>query len=219
MTTPTPLIDRAVSRITPGARPLRPARCHAATDRQRGFTLSEVIIATTLSGFVLVGVLSAFLMLGRSGFLAGAYSEMDGEIRRGLEVFGEDVRKANGVHWNDAQSITLSVVLAGGNVGAVTYGYDADPTSRTYRCFYRVVGDTTSTLPRLALVHGVGSDLAFHRFKLVQPGVVDNAATTDLETKQLQVTLRASRSGVTTALASQSAVSAAYTMRNKRVTN
>ncbi len=35
--------------------------------RLRGFTLVEVMIAATLGTFVLAGVLSTFLMLGRSG--------------------------------------------------------------------------------------------------------------------------------------------------------
>ena len=42
----------------------------------------EVLIAATLSTFVLAGVLSAFLFLARTSFRSSGYSEMEAEIRR-----------------------------------------------------------------------------------------------------------------------------------------
>jgi hypothetical protein len=186
--------------------------------RGAAFTLTEVIIASTLAAFVMAGVLSAFLMLGRTGFVASAYSELDAETRRALTIFGEDVRNASGIHWNSSQSVTLSVAASAGAI-AVTYAYDTDPTSATYGSFYRLLGDASSTLPRYVLIHNVGSDFAFHRYKVVQPGVTDNAATSDLDTKQLQITWQANRSGITTPGASQASASASYVLRNKVVGN
>lgn len=177
------------------------------------------MIAATISSFVLAGVLSAFLMIGRTGFLASSYSELESETRRGLEIFGNDVRKSIDITWNDSQSVTLSVVTASNAVTLVTYAYDATRSGATSGCFYRVVGDATSTAPRLVLIHRVASDFAFQRFKLERTGRDDNVATTNLETKQLQVTLRASRAGVTTVAANQAAISARYVLRNKRVAN
>jgi hypothetical protein len=178
-----------------------------------------VIISATLSAFILTGVLSAFLMMGRGGFLANAYTELDAETRRGLEVFGADAREARDIQWSNSQSVTLSVVSGGSTVSQVTYAYDSDSGSPTYQCFYRVLGNATSTLPRRVLVHHVASDFAFQRFKLVQPGVVDNSASSDSETKQLQVTFRALRVGSNAPTATQSAISASYILRNKRVAN
>ncbi len=69
------------------------------------------------------------------------------------------------------------------------------------------------------LVHNVTSDFSFQRYKLAQPGVSDNTAGSDTETKLLQLTLRAARTSVATTGASNSAVSARYMLRNKRVAN
>lgn len=190
-------------------------RCAA----QAAFTLTELMVAASLSLMVLAGVLSSFLMIGRSGFLASSYSELERETRRGLEIFGEDARKATDIHWNSSQSVTFTVVTASNNTSLVTYAYDADPASATAGAFYRVVGNSDSTNPRFVLVHRVAADFAFQRFKLEQSGVDDNTATTDLETKQIQIAMRASRAGVTAVAANQSALSACYILRNKRVTN
>ncbi|MBL9201986.1 MAG: hypothetical protein JNL39_15855 [Opitutaceae bacterium] len=176
-------------------------------------------MSAALSGAVLAGVLSAFLMIGRTGYAAGSYSEMDAQLRRALEAFGADARKAVDVRWHGAQLLTLHVASAGAAATPVTYGYDSVSTSPTYRSFYRLRGEPDSTEPRLPLLHNVAPDFAFARFKLEQPGVPDNTATNDLETKQLEVSLRAGRSGATATGASQSAVSARYILRNKRVTN
>jgi prepilin-type N-terminal cleavage/methylation domain-containing protein len=184
-----------------------------------GFTLTEVIIATTLSTVVLAGVLSAFLMIGRTGFVASNYSELESQARRGLDVFGSDVRKATDVRWNSSESITLSLATATSATTLVTYAYDHQAGSATYGCFYRVLGDASSALPRLVLIRNVAADFAFQRFKLDRTGETDNAAATDLETKQLQVSLRATRTGVTTVAANQTALSARYVLRNKRVAN
>jgi len=40
--------------------------------------------------FILTGVLSAFLMMGRSGYNAANYSMMEAEARRALESFSEE---------------------------------------------------------------------------------------------------------------------------------
>ncbi len=183
-----------------------------------GFTLTELMVAATLSLLVLTGVLSAFLMIGRSGFLASSYSDLERETRRGLETFGNDARKAVDLHWNSSQSVTLTLATASNATTLVTYAYDSDARSATSGSFYRLVGNADSTNPRLVLVHRV-ADFAFQRFKLEQTGVEDNTATTDLETKQIQIALRASRSGATTVAANQSALSARYILRNKRVSN
>ena len=188
------------------------------TDRRRGFTLSEVLIASALSAFLLAAVMSAFLFLGRSGLRAGNASEMEGEVRRALEIFAQETRIATNLRWNSAQSVTLTLP-AGSPSPQVTYAYDADARSATYRAFYRVPGDATSTAPRRVLVRSVADDFAFRRYKLEQPGVADNTAANDAETKQLQLILRAERTNTTTAGGTQSVASARYILRNKRVSN
>ncbi len=183
------------------------------------FTLVEVMVSATIGTFVLAGVLSAFLMIGRSGYLASNYSELEAQTRRALEIFGEDARKSSDIQWHSSQSITLMVTTATSAVIPVTFAYDPDRTSATAGCFYRVLGPANSTAPRRVLMRNVASDFAFERFKLEQAAGTTNVARTDLETKQIQVTLRAGRTGTTTVAATQSALSARYILRNKRVSN
>jgi Tfp pilus assembly protein PilW len=187
--------------------------------RTAGFTLVEVMVSAGISGFILAGVLAAFVMIGRSGFLASSYSELQSETRRALDIFGEDARKATEIRWNNSQSVTLYVATSTNATVATTYAYDTDRRSSTYQCFYRVLGEADSTQPRRILVRQVASDFAFQRYKLERNGVTDNAATSNLETKQIQLTLRASRTGATAIVANQNALSARYILRNKRVSN
>lgn len=189
---------------TPPTRP-RPAA---------GFTLVEVMIAATLSTFVLAGVLSAFIFLTRSGFRASGYSEMEAEMRRGLETFARDTRNATDVHWNSAQSLTLTV-----NGSPVTYAYDAGPGGATAGSLYRLPGEASSTAARTVLIRQLDPAFTFRRYKLAQAGVADNTAANDTETKQLQLVLRVSRSNISAVGASSAAVSARYVLRNKVVAN
>lgn len=209
MTTSAPRID---PRNGPDAA-LPPRRA-----RTGAFTLSEVIIASTLSAFVLAGVLSAFVFIGRTGFRTSGLSEMESEVRRGLETFAEEVRVAKDVRWNSAQSVTLTLP-AGSPATTVTYAYDADRGSATYGAFYRVVGDASSTQPRRALIRHLASDFTFKRYKLETAAGGDNTAATDLETKQLQIVLRTERTTGTAAGTDQAVASSRYILRNKRVSN
>lgn len=185
--------------------------------RRRGFTLVEVLISSTIAAGILAAILSTFLMLGRSGYNAANYSMMESEARRALEMFSQEARMANNIEWVDANTITLRVVNSGSSTTQVTYAYDPDttPGNRTARCFYRVVGNT-STAPdqRLILVRNV-SEFAFRRYKIVNG--VDYTATNDTETKQIQITLRSIRTGATTVDATNAVLSARVVLRNKPV--
>ncbi len=184
-----------------------------------GFTMAELMVAASLATMVLAGVMSAFLFIGRTSYSAGNYSEMEAQTRLGLDVFANDARMAGGIQWNSNQSITLSLPTAGNASTLVTYAYDSSANGPTARCFYRQVGNTVSTLPRRVLVRNVTSGFSFQRFKLAQNGNTDGVAANDLETKLIQLNLRATRSGVTTVAAYQTTLSARYVLRNKRVSN
>ena len=84
---------------------------------ERGFTLVEVMIASTISAAVLAGVLTAFLMMGRNGYNASNYCVMESEARRALETFGSEARMANNLTWNSVNSVTLKVVTGVSSAG------------------------------------------------------------------------------------------------------
>jgi prepilin-type N-terminal cleavage/methylation domain-containing protein len=180
---------------------------------EAGFTLVEVMIATTISSFVLLGVITTFLMIGRNGYNAANYSIMESEARRALEQFSEEARMANAIVWTDSNTITLTV--AGSSTYTVTYAYDSSTSGATAQCFYRMLGAVGSGNSKLILVHNV-TDFSFRRYKVIN--AVDYTASNDLETKQIQITLRAVRTGVTTVATTNAVLSARVVLRNKLVT-
>lgn len=186
------------------------------TSLRRGraaFTLVEMMIGTTLGSIILGGVLMTFLTMGRNGYNAANYSMMEAEARRALETFSEEARMASGITWNSANSVTLTVVGATGNY-QVTYAYDTSSSGATVQCFYRQEGTPSASAARRILVRNV-TEFAFRRYKVVNG--VDFAALNDLETKQIQITLRSVRTGVTTVATTNAVLSARVVLRNKIV--
>lgn len=169
------------------------------------------MVSAGLSTILMAGILSSFVLVGRDSYNAANYSVMEAESRRALATFTAEARMADNITWTSATSITLSVV---GNTGSyvVTYAYNDSTVGRTARSFYRQLG----AAPALILVRNV-NDFAFRRYKVVNGA--DFTATNDLETKQLQITLRTVRTGVTTVDATNAVLSARVVLRNKHVTS
>lgn len=176
----------------------------------RGFTLVEVMVSVGLSTAIMSGIFSSFLLVGKNSYNAANYSVMEAESRRALATFTLEARMADNITWTSESRVTLSVVADTGSY-AVTYAYDSSAVGSTAKSFYRQLGSA----PPLVLVRNV-SDFAFRRYKVVNGA--DFTAANDLETKQLQITLRTVRSGVTTVDATNAVISARVVLRNKRVT-
>jgi prepilin-type N-terminal cleavage/methylation domain-containing protein len=180
---------------------------------RRGFTLVEVLVSSSLATIVMSGVLSSFVLMGKNSYNAANYSVMEAESRRALAAFTEEARMADNITWNSEHSVTLSVVTSGSSY-LVTYAYDSSSSGTTKKSFYRKLGASgSSSTPRL-LVRDV-TDFAFRRYKVING--TDYSATNDLDTKQIQITLRTVKSGITTVNATNAVLSARVVMRNKRV--
>lgn len=184
------------------------------TQRIAAFTLVEVLVAVTLSGVILAGVLATNLQVIRSGIRITQYAEMETQVRRGLDRLGYDLRIAKDIKWNNASSITLAVPT-GTETQQLTYAWLSDTET-----FFLVAGANSAvTTGRNHLVRGIPvapdgtAGLTFARFD--RDG---NAATTDTATKRIQVTMVLGRSSHGAPAATDSTISATYTMRNK-VTN
>jgi Tfp pilus assembly protein PilW len=181
--------------------------------RRRGFTLVEVIIGATLGTMVLAGVLSTFLMLGRSGANVANYSMMETQSRRALEELSQDVRMAKNITWNstDSTSITLLVPDNYASTGnQVTYAFDSATNE-----LYRMPGIASATNTRTTLVPHVAS-CTFSRFNRLNASI-DPTVMTNASTKRIQLTLVVRRSSQTVAAASNTILSASYILRNKLV--
>jgi type II secretory pathway pseudopilin PulG len=174
----------------------------------RGFTLVEVMIGATLSSFVLLAVLTAFLFMGRSGANLRNYSDMESQARRALEVFAEDVRQASAISWTDSSTVTLTV-----NSASVMYYYDSGNGN-----FYRRTASGTQTIIS-GITSGSFSFKAYNVAGTEMPlATAANLTAASSSTKQLQISLEAARSTRTVTSATNLVLSARFILRNKIVT-
>lgn len=178
--------------------------------RAAGLTLVELMIAGGIASFVMTGVLSVVLMMGRSGMSAANYADMEAQSRRAVDEFAQDVRMSSDLQWNSGASVTLTVpdnYPASGN--KVTYAFDDTTTGPTAGSFYRLPGTVASTSPRSTLARNVTS-LTFTRFTRT-----NTAAADDFSTKRLQLTMDLRTTAQTTVDQNTLVVSASYVLRNK----
>jgi prepilin-type N-terminal cleavage/methylation domain-containing protein len=186
----------------------------------RGFTLAEILIASSVSAIIMAAVLSSFLMMSRSGINAYNYVGMESEARIALEYFAEDVRMARSVSWTSSTDLTLNVLNSTGsnadtNTNAIRYYYDnttTDTTSPYYKAFIRVGANrVTGTSETKVLIHNVQSDFTFSRYT----NGISTAATGNSNTSMLQIRLTIKKATVTAVAATNLVVSARYILRNK----
>jgi Tfp pilus assembly protein PilW len=158
---------------------------------------------------VLAGVLSAFLMLSRSGVSAANYSMAEAEIRRAIEHFSQDVRMANGIEWTSDTSVTL--ILPSPNAYASTDAAHNNRVTYAYGSgiFYKLPGAATSTATRTVLVRNLSS-FQFFRFNRL-----NGTATSNADTKLLRFTMNVRQAHATVVTANTNLVLGTYLLRNK----
>lgn len=155
----------------------------------------------TLAGFIMTGIMTTFLFLGRSGANVQNYSDMEAQARRALELFAQDVRQAQSIAWSSTEAVTLTV--------------DSVPVVYTYSsgAFYRRTATSTTKLV-------TGITLFEFRAYNINGALLPltDLTAASRSTKQLQISLEAERSSRTAATATNLVLSARYILRNKRVT-
>jgi Tfp pilus assembly protein PilW len=186
----------------------------AGRTRAGAFTLVELMIGASLSSFILAGVLSTFLFLGRSGANVQNYNDMEAQARNALEYFAEDTRQASGVTWG-ANSNTVSLT-----VGLNTITYQYNPTVRRF-ARQEVVTATGVIRSTRVLVTGI-TTFAFSAYNIsgnsLPLATAANLTAANGSTKQLQISLEASRTKTTVVAATNTVLSARFILRNKKVT-
>jgi Tfp pilus assembly protein PilW len=175
---------------------------------RRAFTLVEVMISAALAAFILAGTLSTFLFLGRSGANIRNYSDMEAQARKGLEIFAEDVRQASAIVWTSNVQVTLTV-----NASSVVYIYASGAAT-----FSRIEGTATRVL-----ISGITpGTFRFRSYNVAGTELLLTSAALLTEagssTKQLQISLEATRTNQTVAAATNTVLSARFILRNKIVT-
>lgn len=197
-------MERMASMTTTTASPR-----NARRPREGGFTLVEVMVASSLGLILLAAVLTTILFLGRSGANVANYADMETEARNALEVFAQDTRQASAIKWNSATSIDLVV-----NSKEITYSYNSGTGE-----FVRTEDGVSRTL-----LTGIVS-FNYKAYKINTDDVVLSDLSTAAKrtaasnvTKQIQISLNAVRETTTAATATNTVLSARYILRNKIVT-
>lgn len=176
--------------------------------RSRGFTLTEVIMAATLTVVAVGGTLSTTLMILRSGYNIGNYTDMEAESRKSLDLFGRDVRMAQQIVWHNANRITLTIPTnSTGATDTCTYAYDS-----ATKTFSRTQGGTTTTL-----LSGIETCTLAGYKQNGDAADTGDWATIANDTKQLQLSVSSKRSQGSQVISTQKVISARFILRNKRV--
>jgi Tfp pilus assembly protein PilW len=200
------------------------------TDRTgaRAFTLLEIMIGLGLGSFILTGVVSTFLMIGRTGTNAANYCKLDSDTRQGLETFSREIRLANSVSAFSSTSVTIGVPDTSSGSSStvaysVTYAYDSvnKLLTRTGPPLTNTAGASATT----TLVSGVQAFALKYYSYLAGDGYIngvqnDNTIPTDgtgssTAIKQIELTLTAQTANVTVVNASNAVLSARFILRNK----
>jgi prepilin-type N-terminal cleavage/methylation domain-containing protein len=209
---------------------------HTDIRGQRAFTLVEVMVAAAISSLMLAGVVTTFLLLGRTGANINNYSEAEASARQALEQFSREAHMAYSVSGNTTTSVTLALpdttTNRTGNDTAsgaylVTYNFDTDDPDNP-NC--KLLTRTINSAPPETLVKGVkqlGSIPFINYYKLVNASTVpstgegygtvvtNNTAGGVAEIRQIEFSFSLTRKSVTVATATNKVISARFILRNK----
>lgn len=189
-----------------------------------GFSLAEVMVAVTISAFVLTSAYAAIISLAKGSESLMNYTEMNSQSRMAIEVFGRDARATSNVHTFSTNRFTLLREIWTGSYYAdrfVTYEYV--PQAGT---FTRIENRATivsgarvpgAEIDREILLYDV-DELNFKYYRLYDPEITnyDPVARTKLEVKHVQLEAKLLRNVLTNENTNY-IISARFMMRNKNV--
>lgn len=185
-------------------------------NRSAGFTLTEVLMAASLSAMILAGVLSTSVLIIRSSVRASNYSIMEAETRRAFEQMGIDARMASDFSCVFTSGSITSFTLTIPNedlsqIYYVTYGYDTSNSAN--QVIFIVPGNNpAATVGRRVLVNQVNA-MTFLRYDatniLIPAATISNAGI-----KHIQMSVSVLRTGVGIVNTTQVIRSSAFTLRN-----
>jgi prepilin-type N-terminal cleavage/methylation domain-containing protein len=88
-----------------------------------GFTLTEVLVSSTLAAIIMAAVLSSFVFIARNLARLSSYQALESESRVALAYLRRDFAAAQGVKSGTTPTdATVTLILPGGDV---TYTYDS----------------------------------------------------------------------------------------------
>lgn len=180
------------------------------------------MIGAALGAFVLTGVLSTFVIIGKNGANAANYTRLEAQARQGLETFSREVRLANSVSSYSSTGVTLGIPdTTSGSVSTVAYHvtYAYNSASQTFTRTGPPLNNPSGASATTTLISGV-QNLTFNYYRYVtgggySDGFTSNTASNATEIKQIELTLTAKLTSVTVAAATNQVLSARFILRNK----
>jgi hypothetical protein len=174
-----------------------------------GFTLAEVLVASSLVMLVSAAIFSSFLFVARSSMGLVNYSEMNSESRHGLDTFGRDIRSARSIKAGFSEN-AFTVRLPDNS--EITYAY----VTQGGKGFLMRTPGTGEPVVIMRQVEPMVTDdfEGFFRYYNLQGG----SAANTLEVKQIQLQLKLVRKTVAQEQ-TERVVSARFILRNKEVSN
>ena len=168
--------------------------------RTSGFTLAEVIVATTLSAMILAGLTSSYVFFVKSSVGMSNYVDMNMQTRRALEMFGRDVRATRTVNTMTATTFSATTLTLTGTE-TIVWAFNSGAKTLT-----RQVGGGAA----IAILNDVDS-LTFKYYNTV--GAITASVS---EARKVQIDAEMLRTVIAIKNTNQ-VVSARFTMRNRNV--
>lgn len=192
---------------------MKPQTKEANRRASAAFTLTELMMATAISGLVLASMVSTFFVFAVGSKSVGAYTMMSNDSRLVLEHFARDIRAAEDVTQADASTLTVQTPTTSFYNGtSVTYDYDEDT-----KFLSRIEEDDSGTaISNKTLLQGV-EQFTFSYFDPLGAKLSLNTASILLSVKSVQVDAKMERS-VSRTEATDYIISARFMMRNRPVT-
>lgn len=184
-----------------------------------GFSLVEVMVATTISIFILASSYATIMSLAAGSKSMINFSEMNGQTRVALELFGRDARMASNVTAASQSAISLTKKIYIPSISSYkicTVSYTFVPSANTFS--RKVVrNDTGTVLEDRILLYDV-DELTLTYYSLINPADpwISPIANNNLEIKHVQLEAKLQRK-VLNIDNTNYIISARFMMRNKDV--
>jgi len=189
------------------------------SNSRKGFTLAEMLMAMTISSFILAGAYASIISLAKGSESLINYTEMNNQCRYALELFSRDMRMAADVLQHDFNkgSLVIERVQPDGSSIFIRYHYIDD--SGTGGHFKREEWSVYPGNPSFDLLKDdvlmfdvEALELRYYRFNR------DVVALNPLEVKHVEIEAELQRD-VLGIVNTNYIVSARFMMRNKDVTS
>ena len=195
------------------------------------------MIGASISCFLLLGVLTTFLLMGRTSANIISYTDIEAKARQALEMFSRECHNAYNVTSNSTSSVTLWIPdttstdpkgTSGTGNYSVTYTFDTtnNKLTRTGPPIDNPSGTSAATDLVTGVYQAPGSSSYLNYYRYVKPtsypvgqgytdGFTTNTATSVTEIKQIEVSFLLKRTNVTVTSATNKVLSARFILRNK----